>query len=106
MLHLQREGFSRADAVMLANRDRLRPILMTTFAFVAGMIPLMLGGGPGSAFNRAIGGIVLGGQTLALGLTLLATPVIFTWLDDLTRLWRRLKARLLPGRAPEPVPEA
>ncbi|MEZ4471327.1 MAG: efflux RND transporter permease subunit [bacterium] len=106
MLHLQREGFSRADAVMLANRDRLRPILMTTFASRGRDDPLMLGGGPGSAFNRAIGGIVLGGQTLALGLTLLATPVIYTWLDDLTRLWRRLKARVLPGRAPEPVPEA
>ena len=86
---LRRQGLPRTEAVLAASRDRLRPILMTTFAFVAGMLPLITSNGIGSGFSKAMASVVVGGQTLSLLLTLIAVPVIYTWFDDLARLWRK-----------------
>ena len=97
-------GLSPHDAVIQASRDRLRPILMTTFAFVAGMIPLMVSSGTGSGTNRAIGFVIFGGQSLALVLTLLVTPVAYSLFADMSAWFAGGRARRpVDGALPEPV---
>jgi HAE1 family hydrophobic/amphiphilic exporter-1 len=83
MNKLRQAGVERFAAILQGNRERLRPILMTTMTLMAGMLPLALGTGPGAAERRAVAVVVIGGQALCLFLTLVVTPVAYSLLDDL-----------------------
>ncbi len=80
---LRAQGMERHEALIAANHVRLRPILMTTIAIIAGMIPIALGKGAGAGSRASMAITILGGQVLCLLLTLLVTPVVYSYFDDL-----------------------
>ncbi|MGE4090328.1 MAG: efflux RND transporter permease subunit, partial [Candidatus Binatia bacterium] len=109
-INLRAQGLPRDEAILVANRERLRPILMTTLALVSGMLPVLLGQGPAAESHRGIAVVIIGGQSMCLLLTLLVTPVAYSLFDDLevrvTRLlawFHRLPERL---RLRQPAPTA
>ena len=96
MNHLRDRGVPLREAIMEGNRVRLRPILMTTFAIVAGLIPTALGVGAGASQRSAIAITIIGGQVLCLLLSLLVVPVGYSLVED-------VKARFA-NRSSVPVP--
>lgn len=82
VLTAMREGVSRVEAIFKAGEARMRPILMTTIAMIAGMLPIALGIGAGSEVRKAMAIAVIGGLITSTFLTLLVVPVVFTYVDD------------------------
>jgi HAE1 family hydrophobic/amphiphilic exporter-1 len=116
---LRAEGMERHAALMAANHVRLRPILMTTLSIIAGMLPIAFGRGAGSGSRASMAVTIIGGQILCLLLTLLVTPVVYSYFDDLREVkatdvlkalfnrvaGRRAASESLPG-TPTPEPQA
>jgi HAE1 family hydrophobic/amphiphilic exporter-1 len=102
----QAQGLDRRTAIIEAGRVRLRPILMTTLALIAGMIPVALGIGEGADFRAPLGRAVIGGTITSTLLTLLVIPTIYDTLDS-ARVWvrRKLGIRQKPKTGEYPIPE-
>ena len=96
---LRSEGLSRHEAIITANHVRLRPILMTTLSIVAGMVPIAFGRGAGAGSRASMAVTILGGQVLCLLLTLLVTPVVYSYFDDLREWDAAAFFKRLPARA-------
>jgi HAE1 family hydrophobic/amphiphilic exporter-1 len=89
---LRKEGMARTEALIEAGRTRFRPIMMTTLAMIFGMIPLAFEIGAGSEMRAPMARAVIGGLVTSTLLTLIAVPVVYSLLDDLTqRLFRKKK---------------
>jgi len=106
---LRAQGLDRHTAMIQANHVRLRPILMTTISIIAGMLPIAFGRGAGSGSRASMAVTIIGGQILCLLLTLLITPVVYSYFDGL-RAWRPsdllnpLMKLVRPAPAKAPVP--
>src|SRR5436190_16276148 len=83
---LRDQGLERHQALVTASHVRLRPILMTTLSIIAGMLPIAFGRGAGAGSRASMAVTIIGGQMLCLLLTLLVTPVVYSYFDDL-REW-------------------
>jgi hydrophobic/amphiphilic exporter-1 (mainly G- bacteria), HAE1 family len=103
---LRRGGMERDQAIREANHTRLRPILMTTVMLMAAMFPIALGRGPGASARASMAKVIIGGQALSLVLSLVATPVVYSLLDDLQSFLRYRFRKLVAFLIPEPEPNS
>jgi HAE1 family hydrophobic/amphiphilic exporter-1 len=97
---LRGKGYNRLDALIESNRTRLRPILMTTLTIIAGMTPTALSSGAGAEVRRSMAVVIIGGQSLALLITLLMAPVAYLILDDFQQ-WIERKFKIKLRRNPD-----
>jgi hydrophobic/amphiphilic exporter-1 (mainly G- bacteria), HAE1 family len=95
---LMRQGMERNEALVKAGLTRLRPILMTTFALIAGMLPLALGLSEVGKFRQGMAVVIIGGLISSTILTLVVVPAVFGFMETL-----RLRTRKLMGRPPERI---
>jgi hydrophobic/amphiphilic exporter-1 (mainly G- bacteria), HAE1 family len=104
----RRQGATPRDAMLEAGQVRLRPILMTAFSTIAGILPIAIGFGAGAESRRPMGVAVVGGMLTSTFLTLYMIPVLYTLFSDLgawvRKVFFREKAKA-PAVVPEPQPE-
>lgn len=102
--HLMRDGVDRPTAIVRACRTRLRPILMTSFALIAGMVPVAIGMNEASKQRTSLGVAVIGGVISSTVLTLVLVPAAFIFIDRF-RVWTEdVFRRYVRGKAPAPAP--
>jgi hydrophobic/amphiphilic exporter-1 (mainly G- bacteria), HAE1 family len=106
MNHLRDRGIPLRDAIVEANRVRLRPILMTTFSIIAGLIPTAIGTGAGASQRSAIAVTIIGGQTLCLILTLLVVPIGYDVAEKVRAMMSSSKHKPTTQDRREPSPVA
>jgi hydrophobe/amphiphile efflux-1 (HAE1) family protein len=97
------KGVDRLEAIVDAGRKRARPIVMTTIAMAAGMLPSAYGVGDGGEFRSPMAIAVIGGLIVSTGLSLVFVPAVFLVMDDLSRLGARLFARFIGATDEPPV---
>jgi HAE1 family hydrophobic/amphiphilic exporter-1 len=91
-------GMERDEALVAAGRVRLRPILMTTFAMIFGMLPVAMALSKGSEIRAPMAAAVIGGLVTSTLLTLVVIPVVYAMIDDLKRFVARLFGRSVKAR--------
>jgi HAE1 family hydrophobic/amphiphilic exporter-1 len=96
-IRAREDGLERSEALLLAAKVRLRPILMTTLAMIFGMVPLAFALSEGAEQRAPMGQAVIGGVITSSLLTLVVVPVVYCYMDDLAQ-WLRRKAGLSPSR--------
>jgi HAE1 family hydrophobic/amphiphilic exporter-1 len=107
--NLRKQGYTDIEAIIKANRERVRPILMTTLTLVVGMLPVALSG-PTGATRAPMAIVVVGGQSLCLILTLLLVPCLLSYTYDLERfrewkIWKMLGIKFKPKEESEETGE-
>ena len=97
---LREKGSSIVDAAVGAATLRLRPILMTAFAFIIGIFPMVIASGAGAASRRSIGTTVFGGMLISTALGLLLIPMLYTLIESLRERFASKDKKQLPGSPP------
>lgn len=104
-----RSGMTRREAIMHAGMVRLRPILMTTFAMIAGTLPMVIAGGEAGKYRVGMGVVIIGGLTVSTLITLIVVPAVFEYIDifrESVESRFRIKKRGAAALAPEAAPVA
>jgi len=87
------QGKPLREAVFITSHEKFRPVLMTTFTTIFAMVPMMLGLGGNTAFNRPLAATIIGGLFFTTALTLIYTPLLYEVFDGITRLIKRTDSK-------------